>query len=64
MTAMIPDDAKKTVRAAGVPLRRYGDPEEVAEMVLSLALPAVSFRHRREHPGRRWPDGHERLEGA
>jgi 3-oxoacyl-[acyl-carrier protein] reductase len=26
-----------------VPLRRYGDPEEVAQMVLSLSLPAASF---------------------
>jgi 3-oxoacyl-[acyl-carrier protein] reductase len=26
-----------------VPLRRYGDPEEVAHMTLSLALPASSY---------------------
>ena len=26
-----------------VPLRRYGDPEEVAQMTLSLCLPAASY---------------------
>jgi 3-oxoacyl-[acyl-carrier protein] reductase len=26
-----------------VPLRRYGDPEEVAQMTLNLCLPAASF---------------------
>jgi 3-oxoacyl-[acyl-carrier protein] reductase len=26
-----------------VPLRRYGDPEEVAHMTLSLCLPAASY---------------------
>ena len=26
-----------------MPLRRYGTPEEVAHMVLSLALPAASY---------------------
>jgi 3-oxoacyl-[acyl-carrier protein] reductase len=26
-----------------VPLRRYGDPEEVAQITLSLVLPAASF---------------------
>ena len=26
-----------------VPLRRYGDPEEVAQMTLSMCLPAASF---------------------
>ena len=43
MTAPIPDDAKERFARRRVPLRRYGDPEEVAHMVLSLALPAASF---------------------
>jgi 3-oxoacyl-[acyl-carrier protein] reductase len=43
MTAAIPDDAKEKFARRMVPLRRYGDPEEVAHMVLSLALPASSF---------------------
>jgi 3-oxoacyl-[acyl-carrier protein] reductase len=43
MTAPIPDDAKDTFARRRVPLRRYGDPEEVAHMVLSLALPAASY---------------------
>jgi 3-oxoacyl-[acyl-carrier protein] reductase len=43
MTAPIPDDAKDKFARRRVPLRRYGDPDEVAHMVLSLALPAASF---------------------
>ena len=43
MTAPIPDDAKEKFARRRVPLRRYGDPEEVAHMVLNLALPASSF---------------------
>jgi 3-oxoacyl-[acyl-carrier protein] reductase len=43
MTEPIPDDAKEKFARRRVPLRRYGDPEEVAHMVLSLALPAASF---------------------
>jgi len=43
MTAAIPDDAKEKFARRKVPLRRYGDPEEVAHAVLSLALPAMSF---------------------
>lgn len=43
MTAAIPDDAKSTFARRRVPLRRYGTPEEVAHMVLSLVLPAASF---------------------
>jgi 3-oxoacyl-[acyl-carrier protein] reductase len=43
MTALIPDDAKDRFARRRVPLRRYGEPEEVAHMVLSLALPAASF---------------------
>jgi 3-oxoacyl-[acyl-carrier protein] reductase len=43
MTAVIPDDAKAKFARRRVPLRRYGDPEEVAHIVLSLALPASSY---------------------
>jgi len=43
MTAPIPDDAKERFARRRVPLRRYGEPEEVAHMVLNLALPASSF---------------------
>jgi 3-oxoacyl-[acyl-carrier protein] reductase len=43
MTEAIPDEAKEKFARRNVPLRRYGDPEEVAHAVLSLALPAASF---------------------
>ncbi len=43
MTESIPDDAKATYARRRVPLRRYGLPEEVAHMTLSLCLPASSF---------------------
>ncbi len=43
MTAAIPNDAKATYARRRVPLGRYGDPEEVAHMTLSLCLPAASF---------------------
>jgi len=43
MTAPIPDEAKETYARRRVPLRRYGDPEEVAHVTLSLCLPAASF---------------------
>jgi 3-oxoacyl-[acyl-carrier protein] reductase len=43
MTAAIPDEAKDTYARRRVPLRRYGAPEEVAHMTLSLVLPAASF---------------------
>ena len=43
MTAPIPDDAKEAYARRKVPLRRYGDPEEVAQMTLSLCLPAASY---------------------
>lgn len=43
MTASIPDDAKATYARRRVPLRRYGQPEEVAHMTLNLCLPASSF---------------------
>ena len=43
MTAGIADEAKEVYAKRRVPLRRYGDPEEVAHMTLSLCLPAASF---------------------
>ena len=43
MTAPIPDDAKATFARRRTALRRYGDPEEVAHMTLSLVLPAASY---------------------
>jgi len=43
MTAPIPEDAKTKFARRRVPIRRYGEPKEVAQMVLNLALPASSF---------------------
>jgi 3-oxoacyl-[acyl-carrier protein] reductase len=43
MTADIPDEAKTKFARRRVPARRYGEPEEVAHMTLSLVLPASSF---------------------
>jgi 3-oxoacyl-[acyl-carrier protein] reductase len=43
MTAGIPDEAKVKFARRRVPLRRYGDPEEVAHATLSFALPASSY---------------------
>jgi 3-oxoacyl-[acyl-carrier protein] reductase len=43
MTEAIPDEAKQTYARRRVPLRRYGMPEEVAQMTLNLCLPASSF---------------------
>jgi len=43
MTAGIPEEAKMKFARRRVPLRRYGEPEEVAQMTLSLCLPAMSY---------------------
>src|SRR5262249_33601062 len=43
MTAPIPDANKTKFAHRRVPLRRYGEPSEVAQMVLNLVLPASSF---------------------
>jgi 3-oxoacyl-[acyl-carrier protein] reductase len=43
MTAAIPTDARQEYARRRVALKRYGDPEEVAQMTLSLVLPAASF---------------------
>jgi len=43
MTAGIPDEAKEKFARRRVPVRRYGEPEEVAQITLSLVLPAASY---------------------
>ena len=43
MTEGIPTEAKETYARRRVPLRRYGDPEEVAHMTLNLCLPSSSY---------------------
>jgi 3-oxoacyl-[acyl-carrier protein] reductase len=43
MTEAIPDVDKAKFARRRVPMRRYGDPEEVAQITLSLLLPAASF---------------------
>jgi 3-oxoacyl-[acyl-carrier protein] reductase len=43
MTAGIPENAKEQYARRRTALGRYGDPEEVAQMTLSLSLPAASF---------------------
>ena len=43
MTASIPEEDKQKYACRRVPARRYGDPEEVAQVTLSLVLPAASF---------------------
>ncbi|GLH78433.1 3-oxoacyl-ACP reductase [Bradyrhizobium sp. SSBR45G] len=43
MTARIPDEHKATYARRRTALGRYGDPEEVAHITLSLCLPAASF---------------------
>ena len=43
MTSGIDPASKVTYAKRRVPLRRYGDPEEVAHMTLNLCLPSSSF---------------------
>ncbi len=43
MTAPIPEEAKQKWARRNVPMKRYGEPEEVAHAILSLVLPAASF---------------------
>jgi 3-oxoacyl-[acyl-carrier protein] reductase len=43
MTDAIPADLRDTFARRRTALRRYGDPEEIAHMVLNLALPATSY---------------------
>ena len=51
MTDAIPEEMKTKFARRRVPLRRYGDPEEVAHMTLSLALPASSYVNGAVIPG-------------
>ncbi len=43
MTAGVPEDKREKYVRRKVPLRRYGAPEEVAHMTVSLAMPAMRF---------------------
>lgn len=43
MTAVIPDEHKERFARRRVPMRRYGEPEEVADVILSLLLPTASY---------------------
>lgn len=43
MTAAIPDDQKATFARRRTALGRYGEPDEVAHVTLSLCLPAASY---------------------
>ena len=43
MTDAVPDEHKTIFAKRRTALKRYGDPEEVAHMTLSLVLPAASY---------------------
>lgn len=43
MTAVIPEESKVKYARRKVPVGRYGEPEEVAHMTVSLCLPACTF---------------------
>ncbi len=43
MTEPIPEEDKVKFARRRVPMRRYGEPEEVAHITLSVVLPAASF---------------------
>jgi 3-oxoacyl-[acyl-carrier protein] reductase len=43
MTAVIPEEAKTKFARRRVPIRRYGEPEEVAQGTLNFVLPASSY---------------------
>lgn len=43
MTASVPQDRREKYVRIKVPLRRYGDPEEVAHMTVSIAMPAMRY---------------------
>lgn len=43
MTANVPDEDKQVFAKRRTAMRRYGRPEEVAHMTLSLCLPAASY---------------------
>ena len=43
MTASVTEERRSKYTRVKVPLRRYGDPEEVAHMTVSIALPAMRY---------------------
>ncbi len=43
LTDMFPEEAKQKFARRRVPLRRYGEPEEVAHATLALVLPSASY---------------------
>ena len=43
LTENIPEEARREFARRRVALRRYGDPEEVAQITLSMVLPAASY---------------------
>ena len=43
INAAIPEDHKTIFAKRRVPLRRYGDPEEVAHIILGIVLPSASY---------------------
>lgn len=43
MTAAIPDESKQQFVRRRVPLGRYGEPDEIAHMVLALVQPGASY---------------------
>ncbi len=43
MTALLPDDDKTTFARRRVPIGRYGEPEEIAYMVVALVMPEASY---------------------
>ncbi|KAF2437342.1 short-chain dehydrogenase/reductase SDR [Karstenula rhodostoma CBS 690.94] len=45
MTARISPEQKEAYAKRRVPLRRYADPEEVAQMITNVCLPASSYLH-------------------
>jgi 3-oxoacyl-[acyl-carrier protein] reductase len=45
MTARIAPELKEAYAKRRVPMRRYAEPEEVAQVTVSICLPAASYLH-------------------
>lgn len=43
MTSVIPPEQQERFARRRVPMRRYGDPEEVADVIVSLLLPSATY---------------------
>jgi 3-oxoacyl-[acyl-carrier protein] reductase len=43
MTCVIPEPDKQTFAKRRTAMRRYGEPEEVAHITVSLCMPAASY---------------------